>query len=88
MAQKEEDVDKGEDGAEEGDEGDKDGEQRGGLLAVSPTGEEVSDGLLLKTGAEVKSMGQENLWCMSAKATQVKVPSNKPKRGKQVQTVR
>lgn len=57
-------------------------------MAVSPTptGEEVSEGLLLKTGAEVKSMGQENLWRMSAKATQVKEPSNKPKRGKQVKT--
>lgn len=62
-------MDSGEDGDEEGDEGDEEGERTGGLLVASPTGEEAAEGLLLKTGAGVKSMGQENL-CMSAKATE------------------
>lgn len=62
MAQTEEDVDKGEDGSDEGDDRDKEGEQGGGLLAISrsPLGEEEAAGLLLKPDAGVKSMGQEN----------------------------
>lgn len=64
LPQTEEDVDKGEDGSDEGDDRDKEGEQGGGLLAISltPLGEEDAAGLLLKLGAGVKSMGQENWW--------------------------
>lgn len=60
MAQTEEEVDKGEDGAVEGDDRDKEGEQGGGLLAISltPPGEEETAGLVLKPDAGVKSMGQ------------------------------
>lgn len=62
MAQTEEDVDNGEDGSDEGDDRDKEGEQGGGLLAISlvPLEEEKAVGLLLKADAGVKSMGQEN----------------------------
>lgn len=53
--------DNGEDGSEEGGDGDEKAEQGGGLLAVSPTstGEEEGDDLLLKSDAEVESMGWE-----------------------------
>lgn len=56
-----EDVDKGEDGSDEGDDKDREGEQGGVLLAISLTllGEEEAAGLLLKSDAGVKSMGQE-----------------------------
>lgn len=62
MAQTKDDIDKGEGVSDEGDDRDKEGEQGGGLLAISPMplGEDKAAGLLLKPDAGVKSMGQEN----------------------------
>lgn len=62
LAQREEDEDNGEEGSDEGDDRDEKGEQRQGLLAVSPTsaGEEEREDLLLRSGAEVESMGWKN----------------------------
>lgn len=70
LTQTEEDVDRGDDGADEGEDRDKEGEQGGGLLAISltPLGEEEAAGLLLKPDAGVKSMGQERSGCRSQTA--------------------
>lgn len=70
MAQTEEDVDKGDDVSDDGDDREKEGERRGGLLAISltPLGEEEGAGLRLKPVTGVKSMGRENCRCRSQRA--------------------
>lgn len=62
MAQTKDDIDKGEGVSDEGDDRDKEGEQGGGLRAISPMplGEDKAAGLLLKPDTGVKSMDQEN----------------------------
>lgn len=70
MAQSEEDVDEGDDVSDDGGDREKEGERRGGLLAISltPPGEEEGAGLRLKPATGVKSMGQENCCCRSQRA--------------------